>query len=132
LAGRQRIGAAASFNLRREEAERRLSSRVEKRGNHRGFLVRQSGKAHCGQSAGRSPAMMAEQRGNNEGRQRCGWVSARAHAMGVAFAEEEGGSDGQGPRARESGYTRVCNGAERVVPLGRERGAERASRARCR
>jgi hypothetical protein len=30
-------------------------------------------------------------------------LTARAHAMGAAVAEEEGGSDGQGPRLSESG-----------------------------
>jgi hypothetical protein len=30
-------------------------------------------------------------------------LTARAHAMGTAVAEEEGGSDGQGPRVSKSG-----------------------------
>jgi hypothetical protein len=48
-------------------------------------------------------------------------LMARAHAMGVVVAEEGGGSDGQGPRSNESGCTRVRNGADGAVPLGRER-----------
>jgi hypothetical protein len=42
LAGRQRIAAAASSNLRREEDERGPGSRVEEWGNHSGFLVHQA------------------------------------------------------------------------------------------
>jgi hypothetical protein len=57
-------------------------------------------------------------------------LTARAHDLGAAVVEEEYGSDGQGPRASESGCARACNGADRAVPLGRERGGERASGAR--
>jgi hypothetical protein len=57
-------------------------------------------------------------------------LTARAHAMGVAVAEEGCGSDGQGPRASESGYARACNGVDGAVPLGKEIGGERASGAR--
>jgi hypothetical protein len=42
LAGRRRIAAAASSDLRKEEAERRPGSRVEERGNHCGFPVCQA------------------------------------------------------------------------------------------
>jgi hypothetical protein len=44
------------------------------------------------------------------------------HAMGAdaAVAREGTGLTG-GPRASESGFARACNGADGVVPLGRER-----------
>jgi hypothetical protein len=42
LAELRRITAAMSSDLRREEAERGSGRRVEERGNHRGFLVRQA------------------------------------------------------------------------------------------
>jgi hypothetical protein len=51
-------------------------------------------------------------------------LMARAHAMGAAVAVEGGGSDGQGPRASESGCARARNGADGAVPLGIERGRE--------
>jgi hypothetical protein len=41
---------------------------------------------------------------------------ARAHAMGAAVVEEEGGFDGQGPRASESGRaTGLMSGARGTV-----------------
>jgi hypothetical protein len=42
LAGRQRIAAAASSDLRRGEVEREPGRGVEERGNRRGFPVRQA------------------------------------------------------------------------------------------
>jgi hypothetical protein len=42
LAGRRRIAAAVNSDLRREEAERGPGGRVEERGNHYGFPVRQA------------------------------------------------------------------------------------------
>lgn len=42
MAGHRRIAAAANFDLRREVAKRGPGSRVEERGNHYGFLVRQA------------------------------------------------------------------------------------------
>jgi hypothetical protein len=42
---------------------------------------------------------------------------ARAHAMGVAVVEEEGGFDGQGPRASESGRANE-RPRERAGPAG--------------
>jgi hypothetical protein len=37
-----------------------------------------SGEAHCGQSAGRSPAATAERRSDSEGKRHYGWVSVMA------------------------------------------------------
>jgi hypothetical protein len=42
LAGCRRIATATNFDLRREEAERGPSGRVEERGNHCGFPVHQA------------------------------------------------------------------------------------------
>jgi hypothetical protein len=42
-------------------------------------------------------------------------LAGRAHTMGATVAEEEGGSDGQGPRASESGYEQARNGADGAV-----------------
>jgi hypothetical protein len=42
LAGRRRITAVASSDLHREEAKRGSGRRVEERGNHHGFPVRQA------------------------------------------------------------------------------------------
>ena len=42
MAGRRRIAAAANSDLCREEAERGPGGRVEERGNHCGFPVRQA------------------------------------------------------------------------------------------
>ena len=48
-------------------------------------------------------------------------LAGRAHTMGMVVAKEEGRSDRHGPRASESGYVQARNGANRAVPLGRER-----------
>jgi hypothetical protein len=55
-----------------------------------------------------------------------------AHAMDATVAGEEDGSDGQGPRASESGCARARNDADEAVPWGKEReeASERAGRAR--
>jgi hypothetical protein len=50
--------------------------------------------------------------------------------MGTTVAEEGDRSNGQGPRASESVCTQARNRVDGAVPLGRERGGERASRAR--
>jgi hypothetical protein len=42
-------------------------------------------------------------------------LAGRAHTMGATVVEEEGGSDGQGPRASESGYEQARNGADGAV-----------------
>ena len=42
MVGRRRIAVVASFDLCREEAERRPGRKVEERGNHRVFPVRQA------------------------------------------------------------------------------------------
>jgi hypothetical protein len=48
-------------------------------------------------------------------------LACRVHTMGATVVEEKGGSDGQGPRASESGYAQAHNGVDGAVPLGRER-----------
>jgi hypothetical protein len=57
-------------------------------------------------------------------------LTAPAHDMGVAIAEEGDGSDAQSPRASKSGCARTHNDADEAVPLGRVGGDEQASRAR--
>jgi hypothetical protein len=53
-------------------------------------------------------------------------LTARAHAMGAVVVEEDGGSNGQGPQGRENWYALAHNDADGTVPLGREKGGERA------
>jgi hypothetical protein len=79
LAGRRRIAAAANSDLRREEAERGPGGRVEERGNHSGFLVRQ---AQVELAVAKALAEVQRRWRNGEatmrGKQLRDWVSARA------------------------------------------------------
>ena len=79
MAGRRRIAAAANSDLRREEVERRPSERVEERGNHCGFPVRQ---AQAELTVEKALAEAQQRRRNGEatarGQRLRGWVSARA------------------------------------------------------
>jgi hypothetical protein len=73
LAGRQRIAAAASSNLRREEAERGPGSRVEEWGNHSGFPLHQ---AQVKLNVAKALAEVQRRRQNDEAKTRGGGAAA--------------------------------------------------------